>query len=128
LQHWLQDSPTHPGSSPIHDSAQNSDPRKIGSVDQKFLESIIRRPSSSGLNDDFSSNGEPQFFLPAVEGGGVMTFGMFNRDVAMTASTTLTTMTSPTTTKVETTHQAVVDGVLPDSTVTELSLATGKYP
>ena len=47
-----------------------------------------------------------------------MTFGM----------TTLTspTTTSTPTTKVETMHQAVVDGVLPDSTVTELSLATGK--
>ena len=56
-----------------------------------------------------------------------MTFGMFNRDAAatMSTSTTVTTMTSATTTRVETTHQAVVDGVLPDSTVAELSLATG---
>ena len=111
--------------SPIHDPL--SEPRKFNLADQKLLEGVLRRQSGSGLNDDFTGSSESQFFLPQIEGGGVMTFGMFNRDAAATrsTSTTVTTMTSATTTRVETTHQAVVDGVLPDSTVAELSLATG---
>lgn len=106
-------SPTHLSGSPIP-PMHDPDPRKIGLVNL----GAVRRPSSSGLVEEFPANTEPQFFLPPMEGGGVMTFGM----------TTLTspTTTSTPTTKVETMHQAVVDGVLPDSTVTELSLATGK--
>jgi len=119
------ESPIQISQSPIHDLPQTPESRKLNLVDQKLLEGVLRRQSGSGLNEDFAGSSESQFFLPQIEGGGVMTFGMFNRDVAMTTSTTVTTMTSPTTTKVETTHQAVVDGVLPDSTVAELSLATG---
>ena len=56
-----------------------------------------------------------------------MSYSMFDppSNCAASSSTTTTTTTSANTTKVETTHQALVDGVLPESTVSELSLATG---
>ena len=54
-----------------------------------------------------------------------MSYSMFDppSNSAASSSTTTTTTTSANTTKVETTHQALVDGVLPESTVSELSLA-----
>jgi len=128
IEAW-SDSPPQLSKSPI---PELSETRKTNSVDQKLLGSVIRRHSelsqSSVHPEDVPSNPEPQFQLPRVESGPAMTYGMFNatsNENVSSSSTTTTTTTSATTTKVETTHQALVDGVLPDSTVAELSLATG---
>lgn len=51
-------------------------------------------------------------------------FGLLS-ETSSPSITTTTTTTSHSATKIETTHQAIVAGVLPDSIVSELSLATG---
>jgi hypothetical protein len=133
------DSPPQLGKSPGPDLSNVGDARKIGLVDQKLFEAVIRRHSDMNrgpvIADEYqvtgnSESSSTQFLLPQVghgeSGVAAMSFGLFDPSLCDAASsTTTTTTTSPTTTKVETTHQALVDGVLPDSTVTELSLATG---
>jgi hypothetical protein len=56
----------------------------------------------AGRSDEHSLGDAAQFLLPQIDAGGVVTFGMFNRDAV---TTTTTTTTSANTTKVETTHQ-----------------------
>jgi len=129
------DSPSQLGKSPCPDLSNVGDGRKIGLVDPKVFEAVIRRHSDLNRGPDEypntgNSESSSQFLLTQVghgeSGVAAMSFGLFDPSLCGAASsTTTTTTTSPTTTKVETTHQALVDGVLPDSTVAELSLATG---
>ena len=135
------DSPPQLGKSPGPDLSNVGEARKIGLVDPKLFEAVIRRHTDMNrgpvIADEYqvtgnseSSSSSSQFLLPQVghgeSGVAAMSFGLFDPSLCDAASsTTTTTTTSPTTTKVETTHQALVDGVLPDSTVAELSLATG---
>jgi len=115
------DSPPQLGKSPGPDLSNVGDARKIGLVDQKLFEAVIRRHSDMNrgpvIADEYqvtgnSESSSTQFLLPQVghgeSGVAAMSFGLFDPSLCDAASsTTTTTTTSPTTTKVETTHQVL---------------------
>ena len=108
---------------PVSDSSKSIASNIVGHPDDASLANSTLRNTSSNNNLNLTS------LLPnsgTTTIAGNMQYGLLGVQSTVPATnTTSSPITIPSTKSVQTTHQTVKDGILPDSTIAELSAATG---